>query len=160
MSLTRSFYSFAVFLSALNAVIVLIHGIIYFLIGKQIYSLPIFFPCYFFYSGLSLVSLLVFLNYFHFKKYILAFWAVVVNLLAGIFQFVTFIGLFLGAREWMNIYLAAQLLTLGTAILFGLVLIFSNTGKRFWLKFAGIFRHHWDRCNDSNHLVYQLDSGR
>ena len=139
MTLNRSFYSFAVFISALSAVIVVIHGIIYFLIGRQIYSLPIFFSWYFFYSLLSLLSLLVYLNYFHFKRYSLAFWASVVNFSAGLFQFITFFGWSMAAKEWMNIYLVAQLLSLGTAILFGLVLIFSDAGRRFWLKFAGIF---------------------
>ena len=43
MPLNRNFYSFAIFVSALYAVITLIQGIVYFLLGQQAYSLAIFF---------------------------------------------------------------------------------------------------------------------
>jgi hypothetical protein len=139
MPLNRSFYSFAVFLSGLHSVIIFIHALIFFLIGRQIYSLSIFFPWYLFYSVISILMSLVFLNYFHLKKFTSAFWAGCVSISAGVFQLVTFFGAFMDAKAWMNIFMLAQLVSMGTTILFGLTLIFSNAGKRYWLKFTGIF---------------------
>lgn len=139
MALNRAFYSFSVFVFAVFAVIHLVQGINYFLIGQQIYAVSIFFSWYIFQSCLIFLASFVYINYFYFKKYIAAFWAAVANAIAGLVQFVVFVGLLTGKREWVSLYIPIELLLLVTITLLGLILIFSNAGKRPWLKFVGIY---------------------
>ena len=56
MPLNRNFYSFAIFLSALYAVITLIEGIVYFLLGQQGYSLASVVYWYLFSHGVFLLG--------------------------------------------------------------------------------------------------------
>ena len=42
-------------------------------------------------------------------------------------------------RELVSYYMSAHMLVVGANILFGLALIFSPAGKRYWLKLTGIF---------------------
>ena len=45
----------------------------------------------------------------------------------------------MGMRESMSYYMSAHMLVVGANILFGLALIFSVAGKRYWLKLTAIF---------------------
>ena len=139
MPLNRNFYSFAIFLSALYAVITLIQGIVYFLLGQQAYSLAIFFSWYLFGNGLSLLGAFIFLRYFHFKTFYLAFWTILVVTITSLIQFSVGFSAFMGMRELISYYMSAHMLVVGANILFGLALIFSDAGKRYWLKLTGIF---------------------
>jgi hypothetical protein len=139
MSLNRNFYSLAVFTSALHAVIYQFHGIIYFLIGQKIYTLNVFFSWYLFNSTLLLLGSLVYIYYFRHKKYELPFWTNIINVAAGVFLFAVVLGSFMGRREWVGLYLPAEMTLMSATALFGLTLSFSNSGKRYWLRIAGIF---------------------
>ncbi|HEX6890484.1 MAG TPA: hypothetical protein VF141_07325, partial [Chryseolinea sp.] len=139
MPLSRNFYSFAIFLSGLFAAITLMQGIIYFLLAQQTYSLAIFFGWYLFGNGLSLLGAFIILRYFHLKAFYLAFWTLLVVTIASLIQFSTGLGAFTGMRELADYYMSAHLLVVGANIIFGLALIFSVAGKRYWLKLTGIF---------------------
>jgi hypothetical protein len=139
MPLNRNFYSFAISISSLYAVIALIQGIIYFLLGQQAYSLAIFFSWYLFGNGLSLLGAFIILRYFHLKTFYLAFWTILFVTIASLIQFSVGFGTFMGMRELANYYMSAHMLVVGANILFGLALIFSVAGKRYWLKLTGIF---------------------
>jgi len=139
MPLNRNFYSFAVFLSALYAVITLLQGIIYFLLGQQAYALGAFFYWYLFSHGVFLLGSVIFLRYFHVKTFYLAFWTILIVTITTLVQFSIGVGAFLGARELMSYYIGANVMVLGANIVFGLALIFSDAGKRYWLKLSGIY---------------------
>ena len=139
MPLNRNFYSFAIFLSALYAVITLIQGVIYFLLGQQTYSLAIFFSWYVFGNGLSILGAFIFLRYLHVKAFYAAFWTMLVVTIASLIQSSVGFTAFLGMSELMSYYMSAHMLVVGANILFGFALIFSNAGKKYWLKSTGIF---------------------
>ncbi|HTF17875.1 MAG TPA: hypothetical protein VK658_07370 [Chryseolinea sp.] len=139
MALNRNFYSFAVFTSGLSSAIYLIQAVIYLLIGQQIFTLPLFFPWYLFYNALLILGSLVNVYYFRFKKYDLPFWTMLLNVIAGVIPFSIFIGAFMGRRDWLPLYLPAEMIALATTIVFGLALIISAARERYWLKIAGIF---------------------
>ena len=45
----------------------------------------------------------------------------------------------MGMRELISYYMSAHRIVLGANIVFGLALIFSDAGKRYWLKLMGIY---------------------
>jgi len=139
MPLNRNFYSFAIFLSALYAVIALIEGIVYFLLGQQGYSLASFVYWYLFSHSVFLLGTAIFLRYFHLKKFYLAFWTISMVTIASLIQFSIGFGAFMGMRELINYYMSAHSIVVGASIVFGLALIFSDAGKRYWLKLMGIY---------------------
>jgi hypothetical protein len=139
MPLNRNFYSFAIFVSALYAVITLIQGIVYFLLGQQAYSLAIFFSWYLVGNGVALLGSIILLRYFHTKTYYLAFWTTLIAAIASLLQFSVGFTAFIGVRDLMSYYMTAHMLVVGASILSGLALIFSAAGKRYWLKLMGIF---------------------
>ena len=139
MPLNRNFYSFAIFLSALYAVLIAIEGIIYFLLGQQAYSLAGFVYWYLFSHGVFLLATTMFLKYFHFKAFYLAFWTILVVTITSLVQFSTGFGALLGMGKLISYYMSAQMMVLGANIVFGLALIFSDAGKRYWLKLTGIY---------------------
>ena len=139
MPLNRNFYSFAIFLSALYAVIALIEGIVYLLLGQQGYSLASFVYWYLFSHSVFLLGTAIFLRYFHLKKFYLAFWTISIVTIASLIQFSIGFGAFMGMRELINYYMSAHSIVVGASIVFGLALIFSDAGKRYWLKLMGIY---------------------
>ena len=139
MPLNRSFYSFAIFLSALYAVTTSVEGIVYFVLGQQAYSLASFVYWYLFSHGVFLLATAIFLRYFHLKKFHLAFWTILIVTIASLMQFSIGFSAFMGMRELMSYYMSAHRLVLGANIVFGLALIFSDAGKRYWLKLMGIY---------------------
>ena len=139
MPLNRNFYSFAIFLSALYAVITSIEGIVYFLLGQQGYSLASFVYWYLCSHGVFLIGTAIFLRYFLLKKFYLAFWTILIVTIASLIQFSIGFSAFMGMRELIGYYMSAHRIVVGANIVFGLALIFSNAGKRNWLKLMGIY---------------------
>jgi hypothetical protein len=45
----------------------------------------------------------------------------------------------MGMRELISYFMSTQIMVLGATIVFGLALIFSHAGKRYWLKLTGIY---------------------
>ena len=139
MPLNRNFYSFAIFLSGSFAIIASIEGIVYFLLGQQGYSLASFVYWYLFSHGVFLLGTAIFLRYSYLKKFYLAFWTILIVGIASLIQFSIGFSAFMGMRELIGYYMSAHKIVLGANIIFGLALIFSDSGKRYWLKWMGIY---------------------
>lgn len=137
--MNRSFYSFAIFFTVLYIIVAFLQSIFYFQLGRQIYWLESFPAWYLFVNILSLAGSLIFLKYFHNKKYALAFWATIISGVAAIFQFIIVYSSLMRAGQMLNYYIPAHLGVVGTGIFYGVSLIFSDTGKRPWLKATGVF---------------------
>ena len=118
MPLNQNFYSFAVFLSALYAVIITIQGILYFLLGQQTYFLAVFVYWYLFSHIILLLGSVIFLIYFQVKKFQVVFWTMLVVTITSLIQFGVGFSAFMGMREMMSYYMSTQILVLGANILF------------------------------------------
>lgn len=140
IAMNRSFYSFAVFISALYAGVSAIQGIMYFLLGQQTIQLESFASWYLFTHLVYLLGSIVFLKYFNFRKYHFAFAATALAALAGFMQFVIVYSAFWGIRMLMPFYMVATTLLIGSGILIGLSLIFSEARRRYWLRLLGFFQ--------------------
>jgi hypothetical protein len=85
-----------------------------------------------------LIGSLVVLKYYHDKKYWIAYTTGIISTLTILYFYILIYSIIVG-RIAGSYYASTYLIALGTAIPYEISLIFSKTGKRPWLKTAGIF---------------------
>ena len=124
--MSKRYLLFALFIVGLCVALMLFHSFIYVQLGTAMFVMDSFNDWYILLLLLSLVSLLILLNYYRVKKYR---WALGVGIVAGLAGLAQLIA--------MN-YAPVMFMALGTGLIYGLVLIFSETSSRPWLKIAGI----------------------
>ena len=137
--MTLRFYSYAVFFSALQFIVGLFHAIIFFRLGAALFDLPSVSDWFIFTSIVLLIWSLILLKYYHAKGYWGTFRIMAISIVAFVFQTIIFYNI-LRTREMTIHYIAAILVVLVAGLAYGLSLIFSDAGKRPWLKRAGIFQ--------------------
>lgn len=136
--MNRSFYYFGIFLSALLVAMGLFQSLIYLEISGHMYTLETF-PTWFLVGVVvSLSYSVILLKYYRAKRYSFAFWAALVATIAGLCHSIV---LYYRLMAWTsgNYYFITAFLVLATAILYGISLIFSDSGERQWLKAGGVF---------------------
>jgi pimeloyl-ACP methyl ester carboxylesterase len=137
MNLT--FYKFGILFLGLSIVGGLFQSSIHFQLGAGMHYLQPFADWYLVVNIISLIGTLFLLRYFHYRKYWVAFSAGLIATLLGFCLFIfNYIVLILVARELASYGILLQLLSLGSGIVFALSLIFSQAGKRPWLRTAGV----------------------
>lgn len=136
--MTRSFYSSAIFFTSLHIAVAFFQSIVFFQLGAQITELHSLRGWLVLVFLISLAWSLIVLQYYHGKQYRFAFWAVIISITASLFQFIALYNV-LATREISTYYIIATLVVLGTGILYGASLVFSEAGERIWLKISGIF---------------------
>jgi pimeloyl-ACP methyl ester carboxylesterase len=136
--MNRSFYSLAIFFTGLSIFATLFYSIMYFQLESQVFTLQSF-PLWYAYATLiSLISSVMILRYYHYKKYKFTFWIGLIFVGASILQFIVVYTLLNGVRT-LGVYYTHVLITvLVASIVYGGSLIFSIAGIRPWLKAAGI----------------------
>ena len=135
----RRLYFLGVYSTALQGTIYLVEGVNYFLLGQQVFTLPVFFPWFIFYNVILLMAAAVYAYYFNVKAFKVSFGAMLLNAVAGIVSFIIIAGVFRGRREWIALYTPAQIFLLTTTVVLALTFIFSRARRRFWLRISGIF---------------------
>lgn len=139
ISINRSFYSFAIFITALFTAVGLFQAIIYFLLGRQTYSLESFASWYLVANVISLVGTVVLLLYYHHKKFQPVFWMGLISQIMVVLQFVLVYSMLMGNQQLGNYYVPAHLAVVLSGVVYALTLIFTEAGKRRWLRAGGIF---------------------
>lgn len=134
----RNFYSFAIFFTGLYIAVTLFQSIILFQIGANVFQLDSLFSWIILVSLISLSWSLVMLKYYHFNQYTFTFWTAVISTVASLFHFIAIYQI-LTEREMSGYYFFTTLIVQGTSILNAITLIFSDAGRRSWLKAAGVF---------------------
>lgn len=135
--MTRSFYSAAIFFTAVYFLLNCFLFVISSLLGERVLELQTLASSFILQFLILLVWSLILLRYYHYKCYWFPFWVVVVSLAAYIFQFVLLQN-FITTYEFSVYYDLSYYLVLGMDTLYGISLIFSAAGKRRWLKLAGV----------------------
>jgi predicted esterase len=136
--MTRSFYSYAIFFLVLAILAGLFRTGIFFQLGIRVNEPHSLANWFLFESLLGLTCSLMLLKYYRYKEYRVAFWALIISLVAAVFHFVLFYNI-LRTKEISLYFMIAIVLVMVTSIGYAITLIFSGTGKRPWLKAAGIF---------------------
>ena len=133
----RRFYFFGIFFTGFYLVIALFQSIIYLLLGAQIFTLQSFAVWFVFVAVVSLAASLILLKYYHYKKYRYTFSTGIIFTIASLAHFIIVCDTFMGG-ELAKFFTITYLITLAAGILYALSLVFSDSGKRPWLKTAGI----------------------
>ncbi|WP_247232048.1 prolyl oligopeptidase family serine peptidase [Telluribacter sp. SYSU D00476] len=137
LPLNRDFYLFANLFLGLFVAAGLLQGLLGLWAGPHFLSLPTLTVWLVGMFVLSLVSLLLLLNYYHARGYRFPFTSGVVLLLATTFQ----AGVILAVRvqgELRHLFVPATLLVVGAGLLHGTSLIAFPARERGWLRAAGV----------------------
>jgi len=136
--MSKKHYFFGIFFLGATIVAGLWNSIIRFQLGPRMYNLGTFLDWALVTNVIALVGSLFVLKYYHYKKYQFTLVSGIIAAIANFYAFVIFYTMS-GSVQFMNYYLPALLIMLGTSIVYGLSLVFSIAGQRICLRFAGIF---------------------
>lgn len=135
----RNFYRFGIFLCSLYIAISFFQAFVQFQEGARLFFLQAFLPWFMLVVVMHFAGLSILLKYYHYKKYRAAFLMVIVTAIISLCHFVITYSMLTGDSTLTGYYTITYVLVMATSILFALVLVFSRTAERPWLKVAGIF---------------------
>jgi dienelactone hydrolase len=135
--MTRSFYSHAIFFTGLYILITFFRSIIGFQLGARMNELQSLTGWITFEFLISLLWSLILLKYYHYRQYRFTFWVKAASIAVSLCQFILLYNL-LTSRDLSGYYIVATLALMGTGIAYAISLIFSQAGKRPWLKASGV----------------------
>lgn len=115
----------------------LFQNVIYIQIGPTSFFLGAFLPMFFLMNSINILGTLVLLKYYRYRKYENTFWTTTISAATAIVLIFIFYNM-VTKKQSNDYYFPAYFVFLGFAILNSFTLIFSNAGKRFWLKATGI----------------------
>jgi pimeloyl-ACP methyl ester carboxylesterase len=137
MNLT--FYKFGILFLGLSIVCGLFQSSIHFQLGGSMHYLQPFADWYLVVNIIMLIGTLFLLKYFQYKKYRVAFFAGLIATLMAFCLFIfNYIVMIFVARDLESYGILLQVLSLSAGIVFALSFIFSQAGKRPWLRTAGV----------------------
>ncbi|MDB4919155.1 MAG: peptidase-like protein [Mucilaginibacter sp.] len=110
--------------------------IIGFKMGPEIYKLDSYVQWFLVGNITAFIGSILLLKYYYDRNYRLAFFTGVIVVITNL-GYTTVLYIALTSGELRSYYMPAVLLNLCAIIVYAVVLIFSNTRKRFWLKLVG-----------------------
>ncbi|MGI4020195.1 MAG: dienelactone hydrolase family protein [Janthinobacterium lividum] len=137
--MTKTLYTIGIIFLGLTLASGLLQGVIYLLLGPQIYFLEPFLPWFFTAGFISLIGLLFLLKYYYFRRFWFTFYTGTIYTVANLCLSTTFSYMLLTGKLVSFYYAPTFIFTLLTGAIYGLSLLFSIAGKRPWLKAAGLF---------------------
>ena len=135
--MNRNLYLLGILFLGLTFATGLFQSIAYFQLGPQIFTLESFTDWFLVGSIIALVSSFFLLKYYHYKGYRFTFSAATISIIATFFQ-LTILYTILMSRRLESYYIPVLMLVAVTGITYAVSLIFSDAGKRLWLKIAGV----------------------
>ena len=136
--MNRSHYTFAIIFLVLGIASSLFQSHLYFRLDNQLFIQKSFINWFLVTNIVGLAGSLFLLKYFHFKKYDFTFKTATVVTFAIVCQSIVLYTI-LAAGKLQAFYLPIAFLIIIAAIVLLESLIFSEAGKRPWLKTGGIF---------------------
>jgi len=138
LSANRNFYLFGIFFAALLLFLALFQNVLYLQIGIKTRYLQSFPSWFLVFNLVVFIGLFIQFTYYYLKKFWLALSAL---LLFGGASFVHAIVVYFVVTEQRleGYFISTYNLLLLTSMVYGTSLIFSHTGKRIWLRTAGVF---------------------
>jgi hypothetical protein len=135
----KQFYNFACFLLGLLAFCALLNSLL--LIWHPLIVQSGEYMTWFIVTSLVSIATTGFmLRYYYYKRFMLVFAAAAISVLAHLCFFLVVVIIWLNRNvELIPYYRPLQIIFMGSTILYAISLSFSAAGKRFWLKFAGLY---------------------
>jgi hypothetical protein len=140
---TRNIYKSGSVLLALTVITALFDRIMYQWMGNDFYgrewaTLLSFKNWYVVENVVYLAGALFLIRYYHYKRYRIVFWtSIVAVVISSCFAILVYLVMSLH-RGLQNLYSPMMFVNMGAHILMAASLIFSESGKRHWLKWSGI----------------------
>ena len=134
--MNRNLYFIGNFFLGLSITSGLFQSIVYLQLGRQLFFMESFMWWFLVANSVSMAGSIMILKYYHDKKYRLAFLTGTLAVIA-FFCHIIVTSIVLLARQLESFYIFSLFFYQVTGILYSIALIFSNTGKRVWLKAAG-----------------------
>jgi hypothetical protein len=136
--MNKSTYHFGIFFLGLVTVFSLFAGILQLWLGPQLYAQPSFIAWFLAGHAIALTVTIFLLKYFYTRAYWAVFYTWIASTIASLcFAVVFFTILKTGALN--SYYIPVFLIALGLGVISALTLLFSSTGKQFWLRIAGAY---------------------
>lgn len=136
--MNRIFYAGGIFIFGLILITGLSESLLYLQIGNSIHFQDSSLSWFLFVQCIAFFGMATLLRYYYLKKFNMAFLAGIIYTLFVLWQVVHVYKLLQSGEQ--NDYLMLSIkFMLGAGFFYGLVITFSDAGKRFWLKLAGIF---------------------
>ncbi len=137
-SINRSFYILSIFFAVILTALTFFESMVRFQLGPQTFGLDSYPTWFLVVSAVMLVTSLFLLVYYNHKKYNLTFYTGLIDLIVTICFGIVIYSILTGGvlRDY---YIPAFGAMIVTGIVYGGSLFFSATGKRPWLKTAGLF---------------------
>lgn len=136
LPVNRSFYYLTIFFCGLLTTTTLFESVLRFELHQHLFTMDSYLLWFLFQCVVTFITSLFLLRYFIYKQYRYTFYAGCIDLLVvSVFSFVAY-NVFNGGMR--NYYLPVLVLTLLTGIPYGIGMIAPPTGKRLWLRVAGV----------------------
>jgi predicted esterase len=135
--MSRAFYTISILFAALSGVLIVAHGITYFMIGAKIMELSSTRGWIVLILVVTATSWLTIIVYFRYRNYDFALWAAVGVTATSIIQVFSLLKI-LQTHEITPFYALTTVLALSAGIVSGTSLVFSKAKERLWLRIAGI----------------------
>ena len=136
--MNHSFYRYGIFFSVLASLSGLFQTFFIFRIGSQTYMLPSFTGWFVSGSIIAIIGAGILIRYYDKKDYTLAYSTAVISTAATVILHLIIYNM-LRSREPSGFYIPVYLLTLVASMVYAAVLVFSDAGKRPWLRVAGVW---------------------
>lgn len=135
--MSRTFYSYAIFLTALSGLLILAQSVVYFMIGSRFMELASTRIWVLFMLVLTTISWLIMVAYLRYRDYKFSFWAAAGVVVTSTIQAFSFLKI-LRTHEITPFFALTTVISILTGVIFGITLLVSNAKERYWLRIAGI----------------------
>ncbi|SDE74537.1 Dienelactone hydrolase family protein [Mucilaginibacter pineti] len=136
--MNKSLYHFGIFFLGLTVACGLAQGIFQLLFGASLFTQNSFIAWFLMMHIVATTGVIIVLKYYHYQKYWAAFYTGIMATIASLGYNVIFLTMLL-SRSSSNYYVPAILISLCITIIYALILIFSGTGKKTWLRIGGAY---------------------
>jgi hypothetical protein len=136
--MSKNLYHFGIFFLGLTVACGLFQSIGQFLFGAQLYMQNSFIAWFLMTHIVSITGAIFLLKYYHHREYWSAFYTGMIFTIASLYAAVVFF-IMLISRASSSYYIPAVLIFLCISIIYALTLVFSGTGKKVWLRVAGVY---------------------
>lgn len=136
--MNKSLYHFGIFFLGLIAACGLFQNIAQLLLGMQIYVQDSYIAWFLAANAITIIGTIFLLKYYHYRRYWSAFNTGIISAIVNLF-FTIVLFIILTTRVLSSYYIPILLISLSAGIVYALSLIFSGTGKKPWLKLAGVY---------------------
>lgn len=135
--MNKKLYAFAIFFLALSAICGLLQSIIGLKIGPDIYNLDLFIRWSVWVGTISLITSLLLLKYYQFRRYWFAFYSGLVTLITNLIYLIVTCFVLI-TRQEIRYYKPLGIVLLCFSVLYAVSLMLTGS-KLSWLKAAGLY---------------------